>query len=280
MIVNLNPLLKDALDKHYAVGAFNVYNYETIHSVIEAIKEKKTSAIIAFGEKYLSNMALKEVVNLVRTMTTELDEKVAIHLDHCKSVDTIKKAIDAGFTSVMIDASHLPFEDNVKTTKEVVDYAHQFNVTVEAELGSLSLGSHSNEDEAKEIYTDPIKAKEFVKATNVDCLAVSIGTVHGLYKGEPQVSVERLIEIKEQINIPFVLHGGSGTPLKTVQECIKNGITKINVNTAISSSIVKTMGEMINENPQVHLSVLSNQAKKVGKHVVIEHMEMFNSVKK
>jgi fructose-bisphosphate aldolase class II len=280
MIVNLTPLLSDAKEKHYAVGAFNVYNYETIWAVINAIKDHRTPAIIAFGEKYLSNMDLKEVVNLVRTMTTELDEKVAIHLDHCKNFSVIKKAIDAGFTSVMIDASHLPFEENVALTKEVVDYAHRFNVTVEAELGSLSLGSHSNEDEAKEIYTDPIKAKEFVEKTNVDCLAVSIGTVHGLYKGEPKVNVDRLKEIKSQIDIPFVLHGGSGTPLKVIQECIKNGITKINVNTVISSSIVKHMKEMIDQSLQTHLSVLSNEAKEIGKSVVIEHMEMFHSVEK
>ncbi|QWB99996.1 class II fructose-bisphosphate aldolase [Mycoplasmatota bacterium] len=279
MIVNLNPLLKEARDHHYAVGAFNVYNYETIHSVIEAIKESNTSAIISFGEKYLSNMELKEVVNLIRTMTTELDQKVGIHLDHCKSFDVIKKAIDAGFTSVMIDGSHLPFEENVAITKEVVDYAHQFNVTVEAELGSLSLGSHSNEDDAEEIYTDPMKAREFVLQTNVDCLAVSIGTVHGLYKGEPQVSVERLIEIKDQIDIPFVLHGGSGTPLKTIQECIINGIAKINVNTEISSSIVKAISETVSKKPDTHFSVLSNQAKEAGKKTIVKYMEMFNSVK-
>lgn len=278
MIVNLRPLLDHAREKQYAVGAFNVYNYETIHAVIESIKEKNAPAIIAFGEKYLPNMALKEVVNLIRTMTTEIDQKVAIHLDHCKSFSVIKKAIDAGFTSVMIDASHLPFEENVSITKKVVDYAHKYNVTVEAELGSLSLGTHTNEDSADEIYTDPLMAREFVRRTGIDCLAVSIGTVHGLYEGEPNVSVEQLIEIKKQIDIPFVLHGGSGTPLEIIHECIKNGIAKINVNTEISSSIVLAIGKIIKEKPDTHFSVLSNTAKTVGKKTIMKYMEMFKSV--
>lgn len=278
MIVNLTPLLNHARENQYAVGAFNVYNYETIHAVIESIKEKNTPAIIAFGEKYLMNMALKEVVNLIRTMTTEMDQKVAIHLDHCKSFSVIKRAIDAGFTSVMIDASHLPFEENITLTKKVVEYAHKYNVTVEAELGTISLGTHTNEDAADEMYTDPVKAREFVKRTGVDCLAVSIGTVHGLYKGEPKVSVEQLIAIKEQIDIPFALHGGSGTPIQIIHDCIKNGIAKINVNTEISSSIVEAIAAFIKKNPDTHLSVLSNEAKKVGKKTIMKYMEMFTSV--
>src|SRR5690554_2945200 len=176
MITNLSTILKEAYENNYAVGAFNVYNYETIKAVIETIKDRRQDAIIAFGEKYLENMELKEVVNLIRTMTTNITSKVAIHLDHCKDINIIKKAIDAGFTSVMYDGSFLPFEENVKNTKIVVVMAHEVGVSVEAELGSLKLGDHSNEDQAEEIYTDPNQAEEFVRRTGVDCLAVSIGT--------------------------------------------------------------------------------------------------------
>lgn len=275
MIVNLKSLLAHAKAHHYAVGAFNVYNYETIRGVIEAVKETHCPAIIAFGEKYFANMSLKEVVNLVRTMTIGLDTDIAIHLDHTKSIDAIKKAIDAGFTSVMFDGSELPFEDNLAKTREVVEYAHRQNVTVEAELGSIQLGGHSNEDESHEIYTDPQQAKQFVLETGVDALAVSIGTVHGMYKGEPKVSVERLIEIGQAIDHPFVLHGGSGTPLPIIHACIKNGITKVNVNTEISMTVVEEFGKMIAKNPEVHFSQLSVKAVEKAKAVVMKYMDMF-----
>lgn len=276
MITNLKELLTKAKESQYAVGAFNVYNYETIRAVIEAIQEEKTPAIIAFGEKYLANMNLKEVANLVKTMSTTSDVKVGIHLDHCKSFDVIKKAIDAGFTSVMFDGSELPYEENVALTKEVVDYAHRYNVSVEAELGVLSLGDHSNEDEGIEIYTDPLQAKDFVLRTGVDALAISIGTVHGMYKGEPKVSVERLIEIKNVIDIPFVLHGGSGTPETTIKACIENGITKINVNTEISYEVVKSFKALLDEAPKTHFSQLSQLAIVEAKKVVKKYMKLFS----
>ena len=275
MITNLKVLLTHAKEHKYAVGAFNVYNYETIKAVILAVKEKQQPAIIAFGEKYLMNMELKEVVNLVRTMTTDLRTNIAIHLDHTKSIDVIREAINAGFTSVMYDGSELDYEENLKNTKLVVEMAHQAGVSVEAELGSLKLGTDTNEDDAEEIYTDPLQAKDFVERTGVDCLAVSIGTVHGLYKGEPKVSVERLIEIKEQIDIPFVLHGGSGTPLSIIERCIDNGITKINVNTEISYSVVQKLGKLIQDKPSSHFSQLSVAAVEEAKKTVIKYMEMF-----
>lgn len=275
MITNLKSLLAKAREEHYAVGAFNVYNYETIKAVIEAVKETRRPAIIAFGEKYLENMQLKEVVNLVRTMAIGLDTDVAIHLDHTKNVDIIKKAIDAGFTSVMFDGSALSFEENITQTREVVQYAHQFNVSVEAELGSIQLGDHSNEDEGHEIYTDPSQARTFVLETGVDCLAVSIGTVHGMYKGEPKVSVERLKEINQAIQIPFVLHGGSGTPLSIIQACIQEGIAKINVNTEVSMTVVSEFQKMIEKNSQVHFSQLSTKAVQIAKQTVIKYMDMF-----
>lgn len=277
MITNLKDLLNKAKQEKVAIGAFNVYNYETIKAVIESVKETKTPAIIAFGYKYLSNMSLKEVVNLIRTMSVNIDTDIVIHLDHCNDINTIKKAIEAGFTSVMYDGSMLPFEENLNHTKSVVEYAHSFNVSVEAELGSLSLGDHSNEDEGDEIYTDPLQAKEFVETTKVDALAVSIGTVHGMYKGEPKVSVEQLIKIKDAVDIPFVLHGGSGTPEETVKACIKEGITKINVNTEISYQVVQAMQKMMDENSNVHFSQLSVEAVHAAKRVVQKYMSMFQA---
>ncbi len=176
---------------------------------------------------------------------------------------------------MLFRSSALSFEENVAQTREVVHYAHQFNVSVEAELGSIQLGDHSNEDEGHEIYTDPSQARTFVLETDVDCLAVSIGTVHGMYKGEPKVSVERLKEINQAIQIPFVLHGGSGTPLSIIQACIQEGIAKINVNTEVSMTVVSEFHKMIEKNSQVHFSQLSAKAVQIAKQTVMKYMDMF-----
>lgn len=275
MITNLSVLLEDAKKDGYALGAFNVYNYETIKGVIEAINETKSPAIVAFGQKYLENMTLKEVVNLVRTISLSTDVNLAIHLDHTKDISIIKKAIEAGFTSVMYDGSALSFEENIENTKAVVEYAHARDVSVEAELGSLELGGHSNEDEGETIYTDPHEAKTFVDKTGVDALAVSIGTVHGLYKGEPKISVTRLKEIQAQLDMPLVLHGGSGTPIETIQQCIEHGITKINVNTEISYQVVQALRNMLETNPETHFSQLSKQAVSSVNETVKKHIKLY-----
>ena len=220
-------------------------------------------------------MELKEVSNLIRTVSSGYGKDIAIHLDHCQDFKLIKEAIEVGFTSVMFDGSHLPYEENVKLTKEVCDYAHQRGVSVEAELGSIALGDNSNEDEAKEEYTNPEQAKDFVERTGVDCLAISIGTVHGTYKGTPKISVERLKEIKELVDIPLVLHGGSGTPESVVKECIANGICKINVNTEMSVNAVEGIFERIQQKPNSHFSQLSVLAKERVKEVAKKYIRLF-----
>lgn len=275
MVNNLKALLKKAQDEKYALGSFNIYNYETIKGVFNAIKKAGVDGIIAFGAKYTSNMELNEVANLIRTVTAGYGKDIAIHLDHCSDFKLIKEAIDAGFTSVMIDGSALPYEENVALTKEVCDYAHKRSVSVEAELGSIALGEHSNEDHQEEKYTDPEKAKDFVDRTGVDCLAVSIGTVHGTYKGTPNISVKRLKEINAILDIPLVLHGGSGTPEDTIRECIANGICKININTEMSKNAVEAMYERTKENPKSHFSQLSVLAREKVTEVATKYINLF-----
>lgn len=275
MVNNLKDLLSKAQENKYALGSFNIYNYETIKGVFNAIKEEKVDGIIAFGAKYVTNMELKEVSNLIRTISANYEKDIAIHLDHCSDFALIKEAIDAGFTSVMFDGSHLPYEENVALTKEVVDYAHARKVSVEAELGSIALGEHSNEDHQEEQYTNPTQAEDFVKRTGVDCLAVSIGTVHGTYKGTPKISVERLKEINELVDIPLVLHGGSGTPEQTIKECIENGICKINVNTEMSKEAVKAMFEATKANEKSHFSQLSVLAREQVTKVAKKYINLF-----
>jgi fructose-bisphosphate aldolase class II len=276
MIVSLSTLLTGARKASYAVGAFNVYNYETIRGVVEAGVEEKTPVIIAFGERYLENMSFTEVASLAASVTSKSEVPVSLHLDHCKSVDHIVQAIRAGFTSVMYDGSALPYDDNVATTREVTRVAHAVGVSVEAELGAISLGERSNEEGAEQIYTDPGQARDFVARTSIDALAVSIGTVHGMYKGEPKVDVGVLKEIHRIVPIPLVLHGGSGTPVSVLHDCIRHGICKVNVNTEISAYTVDGLRQMLADGKDYHFSRISREAVTFVKEVVRKYIGIFN----
>jgi len=273
MLVNLNGVLKDAYKNNYAVGAFNSYNLETMQAAIESGKEQNGAVIVAFGEKYLPNMSTATAASITKSLAEESNNPVCLHLDHSSDLEIIKDAINSGFSSVMYDGSMLSFEENVKNTKEVVEYAHSYGVTVEAELGSLGIGEHSHEgaDTDVEALTDPDVAKEFVDATNVDALAVSIGTVHGLYKGEPNIRLELLKEINDKVGIPLVLHGGSGVPEETMQKCIEHGISKVNVNTEVSMQTVSKLKELLN-NEEPHLSSVSISEKNFAKETIKKYI--------
>ncbi len=281
MLVNLKTILEGTRKDARAVGSFNIYSYETIHGVAAAVKKSGKDAIISFGASYLVNMSLKTVVAIVKEVAEELEQNVALHLDHCTDINIIKNAIDAGFTSVMYDGSSLSFEENVKNTKLVCDMAHAKNVSVEAELGSLALGEYSNETDIDhgQAYTDPSNAKEFVERTDVDALAVSIGTVHGMYKAKPNIRVDILKAIAKEVSIPLVLHGGSGTPQELLLECIDNGICKINVNTEISQYTVKKIAEKIAEEPNTHLSKLTLLTSDYVSEIVYKYIDLFNNCK-
>lgn len=277
MLVSLKELLEEARQEQRAVGAFNCYNYETLKGTIEASRELQRPVIIAFGENYFSNMDLSEVVALITEMSKKGNIKVALHLDHSKSPSRIKEAIDAGFTSVMYDGSHLSLEDNIEETKKIVSLAHGAKVSVEAELGSLALGDFSNEEGAEEIYTDPQEAIKFVNETGVDALAVSIGTVHGMYRGEPKINLDILTEINRLVNLPLVLHGGSNTPPEILKEAIKRGITKINVNTDISAYVMSEIKKGLMDEENLHFSTLSLRSREAVKEVVSKYIKLFSN---
>ena len=276
MLVNLRQIMKDAYTNKYALGSFNGYNLETFKGIIEASQEKNSPVIVAFGAKYLDNMSLVTAHAIVESIANEVDIPVCLHLDHCSDMDVVFKAIANGFGSVMYDGSNLTFEENLQNTKLVCKVAHASGVSVEAELGSLAAGLESHEGSAgdKEVYTDPLAAKEFVVETNVDCLAVSIGTVHGLYKGTPKIRIDILKEINELVGIPLVLHGGSGTPEEDLQACIQNGISKINVNTEISNNVIKETIENL-EDKKPHYSVLSLKQTDAVKNVVKKYIDIY-----
>lgn len=276
MLTNLKSILDEAYAGKYAAGSFNGYNYETFRGIIEAGIETDTPIILAFGAKYLKNMSLGTAVGLATSLGRDIVIPVCLHLDHCSDMETIFRAIKAGFGSVMYDGSALPYEENLKNTKKVCEVAHACGVSVEAELGSLAAGerSHEGSETDVEAYTEPGAAKRFVEETGVDALAVSIGTVHGLYKGDPNIRIDILEKINKKLQIPLVLHGGSGVPEKDILNCISHGIAKINVNTEISVYAVEQTADYLKEN-QPHFSVLSLKQIEYVKEVVKKYIAFF-----
>lgn len=277
MLKNFNGMLRAAWEGGYAVGSFNVYNYETMRGAIQAAERMNQPIIVAFGAKYLSNMMLREASALALLLSEEHGVDVCLHLDHCPKLETVFQAIQAGFTSVMYDGSALPFEENVANTALVCGVAHSCNVSVEAELGSLAAtdSSHEGSRDDKEVYTSPAAAKEFVQRSGCDALAVSIGTVHGLYTGEPNVRTDILKEINAAVGIPLVLHGGSGVPEATIRECISNGISKINVNTEISAYTVEQTEKLLAADKKPHLATIAEKQVEFVGEVVEKYMRFF-----
>ncbi len=223
-----NKLLSNALKNNYAVGAFNFANLEVLKAIIIAAENQNSPVICQVSEGAMDFIGENYLRDFIKTTRENCKIPVSFHLDHGKSLDAVKRAIDAGCDSVMVDASMLPYEDNVTITKHVVEYAHAHNVSVEAELGSLS-GIEDDIDVAEKnsFYTDPVQAKDFVKRTGIDSLAVSIGTKHGAYKysGDAKLRFDILEEIEEQIpNTPLVLHGASGVSERDVTRLLELGV--------------------------------------------------------
>lgn len=277
MLKNLTELFELEQQKDKAFGAFNIYNYETIKGVLAAAEEKKTGVILAFGAKYLTNIDFSTVVAITKSLAETINYPVVLHLDHCTDFSLIKRAIEAGFTSVMYDGSMLTYEENVANTKKVVDLAKAKNVSVEGELGSLAAGqgSHEGLPEDLEVYTNPEQAKEFVERTGVDCLAVSIGTVHGMYAREPNIRLDILAAINELVTVPLVLHGGSGTPVEKIQGAIKKGIAKINVNTELSTYTIEATKAYLAKEKSPHLSQVYLAQQNDIKDVVKKYISIF-----
>ncbi|MCX6826505.1 MAG: class II fructose-bisphosphate aldolase, partial [candidate division Zixibacteria bacterium] len=212
-LVSLIEMYKSANQQKYAIGQFNVNNLEFVQAVLEAAEEMKSPVILAASTSALKYAGFEYLVNIVRTGAAKMSASVALHLDHGATIDDAKKCIDGGFTSVMIDASHFPLEENIRITKEVVKLAHPKNIAVEAELGRLGgIEDNVSVSEKEAILTDPAQAVQFVEETGCDALAVAVGTSHGAYKfkGEANLAFDRIEEIKRKVKIPLVLHGASG----------------------------------------------------------------------
>ncbi|MBQ9425369.1 MAG: class II fructose-bisphosphate aldolase [Erysipelotrichaceae bacterium] len=235
MLVTTKEMFEKSRKEGYAIVAPDFWDSNSCKVYVETAEELGVPVILSFAQAHSEMLSVEEALALAKFYGEKASVPVAIHLDHGLDVETVKKAVDLGYTSVMIDASSQPYEVNVARTKEVCDYAHAHGVVVEAELGHVGSGDviTSENKEAltddKSIYTEVEMAKQFVEETGVDSLAVSIGTSHGLYKGTPVIDFDRLHELRDALPIPLVLHGGSGSGDDNLERCATEGISKINV---------------------------------------------------
>jgi len=293
---------KDMFEKaygKYAVGAFNVNNMEILQGVIEAAKEEKSPLILQISKGARNYAKIIYLMKLIEAATIDAPEvPIAVHLDHGDSFELCKEVIDSGFTSVMIDGSHLPFEENIALTRQVVDYAHPGGVVVEGELGKL-MGIEEHVVSAEAVYTDPEKAVEFVERTGVDSLAIAIGTSHGAYKfkGEAHLDFDRLREISRRLpKFPLVLHGASsvlpelvkkanmyganlgnakGVPEEMIRKATSMGICKVNIDTDLRLAVTSAIREQFVLNPsefdpRKYLGPARDSVKEVVKHKMRE----------
>ena len=252
-LVPMAEILEAADEEGYAVGGFNVNNLESLQAIVKAAEEENSPLILATSEGAISYMGIDHVVGMVEGFLKNTELPVALHLDHGGSFEAAMRCIRKGWSSVMIDASKEPFEENIAQTKEVVKAAHSVGVSVEAELGKL-VGTEDDVTvtEKEAAMTDPEEAAEFVERTGVDCLAVAIGTAHGVYKGEPDLDFERLEKINNNVDVPLVLHGASGVPSADVENSIDLGIRKVNVNTAFQQAFTARVRELFDDDPDLY----------------------------
>ncbi len=306
MLVSGTEILQKAHKEGYGVGAFNFVNFEMLNAIFQAALQKHSPLIVQASEGAIKYMGIEMAVGLVKTLAQKYPEvPVALHLDHGTSYESCIKAIRAGFTSVMIDASHHHFEENLKETKRVVEVAHACGVGVEAELGRLmGIEDNISVDEKDAALVNPKEAEEFVKETKVDYLAPAIGTSHGAFKfkGEPKLDFERLVQVKKCTNIPLVLHGASaipdtvrqaflssggdlkgskGVPFSFLQEAIKGGINKVNTDTDLRIAFIAEVRRIANENnSEFDLRKFFSPASLAMSKVIAQRMEILGSADK
>lgn len=280
-IVNLNEILKNAQDNHYGIGMFDVINLEMVNAVIDAAIEKNSPVILALAEVHIpTQKKLYEIANIMVHAAKKAPVPVAVHLDHATKIDNIKDVLEAGFSSVMYDGSVLPVEENIKNTQEIVTLAKKYGASVEAELGHVG-GAEAGIGESNDrIYTDPLIAKDFVNRTGIDALAVSIGTAHGFYKSTPKLNINLLKEISDIVDIPLVLHGGSGLSDEDFTDCIKNGISKINIYTEIVACAVLSIKNNIKANQDLTYPMIMDISQNDMKETVKKRIELFGSSEK
>jgi fructose-bisphosphate aldolase class II len=279
MLNNTKEILNNAKRDAYAVPQFNINNLEWTRYILEVCQECRSPLILGVSEgaaKYMGGY--KTVYNIVEGLISDLNITipVVLHLDHGSTFECCKNAIDAGFTSVMIDSSSYPLEENIKITKEVVDYAHPKNVTVEAEIGHI--GGTEDEISAEVAYARLEDCVKIVEDTNIDLLAPALGSVHGLYKGEPNIDLDRMKLIRDAIDVPLVLHGGTGLSDEIIINSVRSGVCKININTELQIAWSSAVRDFLVNNEEVYdPRKIIGSGKESLKKAVRGKIEIFNS---
>ena len=304
-LVTMKEILQKAAREKYAVGAFNINNMEILQAIVTAAEEMRSPVIIQVSEGAIEYAGLEYLAAMVKVASEKTAVPMALHLDHGQDLEVIKHCINGGFTSVMIDGSHLPLKENIAVTKKIVDLARAKNITVEAELGRLGgIEDKIKVDEKDALLTDPQEAETFIKESGVDVLAVAVGTSHGAYKfkGAAKLALERIGEIKKLTNIPLVLHGASGVPQdivekaakygaklpgakgvpdESIKEAIKLGISKINIDTDLRLSFTCAIREVLYTDPAIFdPRKILGPARKAINAIVKKKMEIFGSAGK
>ncbi|MGN1092083.1 MAG: ketose-bisphosphate aldolase [Monoglobaceae bacterium] len=270
MYVSMKNMLDDANANNYAVMAINCFNIETVRAVVQAATMEDAPIIInIFQDHLLTHCDSELIAPIVKTIAERTNVSVALNFDHGQEKEYLIKAIDDGFSSVMVDASRFNLEDNIKMTKEIADYAHKHGASVEGEIGCLG-ASEGGEFTQDTMYTDPEQAKIFFDRTNIDALAISIGTSHGNYPEGmvPEFDIERLKEIKRLTKAPLVLHGGSGSGEKNIINSVKNGINKINVGCDFMNANRDAAAKHLRENPDINYFDLIHSTEKESVELV------------
>jgi fructose-bisphosphate aldolase class II len=276
----MKVLLEHAASKGYAVGQFNATDLDFLDAILTTAVERRSALIIGIAEVHFKHMNLELLSHVVHRAALAAPIPVAVNLDHGKTLEGVMSGIRNGFTSIMFDGSSLPFEENLAATAEVARIAHAAGVTVEGEVGHVGGGEGQLAPTAasEELFTDPNEAVEFVKRTGVDCLAVSVGNVHGLYRGEPKIDFERIRRIHELVNVPLVLHGGSGISDQDFRRAIECGMAKVNIYTDMQirarNKILECFANMKERTTYIDLM---HGAREGVKEEVEHKMEVFGS---
>ena len=281
-LVTMTDMLIKAREGKYAVGAFNILDYNSMKVVVETAQELQSPVIVQTSEKTVRFWGFNPIISWIRELTQNSPIPVAIHLDHCKDLSFIESCIDAGWSSVMIDASSKPFEENLDLSQRVVEMAKPHGVSVEAELGEIGgIEDDISIDEEDAHLADTNKARIFLDKVQVDCFAPAIGTAHGIYKGVPKIAFKRLEEISQLSDTPLALHGGTGLSEEVFKKCIKLGCAKINISTQLKYAFIDGFLSYQQSNPTEYnpLTILQAQYNAL-KQAVVENILLFGSNQK
>ena len=278
-LVSMTEFLPKAKAGKFAVGQFNMNNLEFAKAITEAAMAEKSPFIFGVSEGALKYMGLEYTVAIAQAAAKESGLPIALHLDHGSSFEVAMKCIRAGFTSVMFDGSHYPLEENIRLTKEVVKAARAMGVSVEGELGTIGgVEDDISVDDADAMLAKPEEAIRFYEETGVDCLAIAVGTAHGMYKGEVKIRYDIIEQVAKAIPVPVVLHGGSGVPDESIRRAIQAGVGKINVNTENQIACTNTIREILSKDAKLYdPRKYLGPAKQAMVEVVREKMRLFGS---